>query len=185
MSGSQEEELLRNLVESEWIDVVAMPVQTNRDILLDIVFSIPEGAVAVTGKAHQLSDGSEEFSLDIYPHVRSGWWATKKNGTTEWTARNLERELLVGPFKQLLHPPRSVRFFVHSRLGKRVYSTSGYLDKCSGIQFCKGTGINQVVLGIVASSGFPCALEIATEPEALASLFEGSCEARLWNEKDR
>src|SRR5689334_21795267 len=72
MNHTDERQLLEWLVQSQWLDIIAMPVQKNRNVLLDIVFSTNQAQIVLTGKAHSLTNGSEAFSLAIYVHRQEG-----------------------------------------------------------------------------------------------------------------
>ena len=172
MNGG-EMQLLRDLVESEWLDVVAMPVQNNRSVLLDIVFSTEKGRIAVSGKAHSLSDGSEAFSLDIYLHRPNGWWTQSEDGTGAWVPRNIKGELEIGPSKLLLSPPREVRFFTDPRMSERVHPKGNFLDDCSGIEILKVVDEEIARMVLVASGHYPCAVEFGVDPTTWTSLLSG------------
>lgn len=156
----QQSELLHMIVDHPWVDVFAMPVQNNRRVLLDLVFVTPGGRIRLLGRAHDLPDGEEAFSLATYPFQPGGIWQWGDEGNEIWVPRNLKTELAMSSMNAILQPPRRVRFYSSPHL-RSVLGASELLDRCAAIEFESSVeGEGACGLLIAASDDYPCAVEV-------------------------
>jgi hypothetical protein len=173
MSDADKVQLLRWIIESDWLEIDALIREKHPEMLADVVFSTYEGRVYLTGKAHCLSDDTEAFSLDVDRYPDGGRWKAG-SGPNFLTTRNIKEELVVSSMAQLLTLPRTVRFFTDPRFGQRVYPKEvGLIDNCAAIDFAKIVDGTVSRLVIVASNNFPCEIEIGTDPVVCATLLKG------------
>jgi len=153
---TSEVELVRQMRDLEWQEVLAMPVQKRRQDLLDVVLITQMRGIAVTADAFDLGGGEEGFRLLIFEHARSGWWSPESG----WHARNLGQEWSDSLVQELLQPPRQLRFFTDiSYQGKGAHG-EGVLRECTAIEISKPSAGADLVAVIRASQDRPCELDL-------------------------
>ena len=153
--------LLSNVINLNWTGLKAMPVQTNRNILLDVVFLTEQGGIRLTGKAHVMNDGVDEaFSLLIHQHREMEWWTEGGPNAQEWEPRNLTTELRHAGIADIMEAPREVQLYGNSGLRERTDQAAGLLDNCCAIEFSKALSDDVQRFVISTSDDYPCALEV-------------------------
>ena len=178
--------LLKKIIMSDWIDVKAMVTPSDfrpsySSTLLDVVFTIADGKIALTSEAHCLPDSWEEvFSLAVHDFIKEGWgniengcWTEDDQGRTRWMPRHLSREWESQSLQCVLTAPRIVRFYTSKLLRMRKDQGGLLLDDCAAVEFVSGT-IGQDMKSIVlATSNYPCNLEMGVTKEKREELLSG------------
>jgi hypothetical protein len=151
--------LLRRLIESRWSSIVAMPVQNNRRILLDLVVALDDTSICFTGNAHAVNDTDEVFSLSMSLFTAGGWWKELGIGRNDrWRPRYISQELKAAGLEELFEPPRAISFFQHR---PDAQSASPWLlNRCAAIVISNTRTDADVLIGIAASTEYPCCIEL-------------------------
>ncbi|HEV3143254.1 MAG TPA: hypothetical protein VGZ47_05145 [Gemmataceae bacterium] len=165
--------MLAMLRQAEWNRVEAMVPPQARQILLDVVFHTTPKSIRITGKAHDLKNGDEAFSLAMFPHVAAGWWASGSHGQTEWPAIDLKSQWESQSLLQLVKGPRNILFYHDPLFEQRSTARDALLDNCSAIVFVNSGGDEGKCIVLRASNDSPCALDIGIGVEARQIMLEG------------
>lgn len=173
MTDVDKVQMLRWIMESEWLEIDAVIREKHPEMLADVVFTTDKGKIYLTATDQCLSDRTDAFSFNIGPYPEGGRWKAG-SGPNFLTIRNIKEELVANSTTQLLTPPRTVRFFTDPRFAKRVYPKEvALLDNCAAIEFTKIVDGTVSRLILVASNNFPCEIEMGADPDACASLLKG------------
>jgi len=159
MNSDIETRLLQLTLTHDWTAVMGMPIENRPDILLDFVVFTTNGAVSFSGKAHQLPDGDEAFSLAVFQHQNQGWWQQSEDVAATWKPRELTRELSC-----LMRGEKSLSLFADPRLSECRYPMPLLLDTCTAMSFSDPNDPRRSLV-VCACDDFPCAMRFTTNPE--------------------
>jgi len=160
--------LIRAIENGVWSDVLAMPVQTSRENLLDIVFKTDMGNVRITGKEINI-DGEEWFTLKFFEFKEQGWWDLS-NKENKWKFINYSELWESLDIKEMFAPPRSLYFYTNEVLSKSSENDVATLEKCTVIEIRKILADREFRLLITASQDNPFTVSLVWGEDKIKSI---------------
>lgn len=129
--------------------IIAMPVQNQPSVLLDIAFLFDGVGVRFVGEDWLDDNGREVYSLTPYQFVRQGWWHPE----SDWKPIDLS-----GKLEAFMQAPRTVTAKTSKELA--ALTPSSFWGGIDVLQLDSRSGNR---LQIRPSYDYPCAVEITVQ----------------------
>jgi hypothetical protein len=143
--------------------VMCWPMGRVEGVFLDVVVSLDDRVVVISGEAIDVDNRTEAFILTA-DHILPNWPVSGSGDQSIWTPRDLVTTSTDSPLAELWSSPRIVKWYLDPKDIPRGLTRNGPLDSAAAIELI-ATSNDSARLVLYATPEYPCSVELATMPE--------------------